>query len=369
MTGKRFYCICFSIRSGSSLLAEDLAQWGIGDPTEYFQLPDPALVDVHMPDYLVALAETARNDCFGFKISWDQTYELVNRIRRDGDESVGFDLRTVFPDLRYIHITRDDKVAQAISAWRAQSSGTWHWPVGTHVEPGRPQYEPEAIKFYLQQTLAEEWLWQSHFEEVGIEPLAVRYEDYVQDRPGHLNRIVDYLGLTRVAGPLEERLHIMRDDWTEQIADRFRADLYTVPDPLMVRSVAVSASNPADHAPIPEPAVPDPVPTEMRPSPVRTLPSLGAPVAVVVGVAAVAEAAVPQATLAPLLILAPLLASLLVSARGIAVVSLLAALAMLPVSVADHIAGNAAQIWIIGGIAVAALSALWIRARRVRFTH
>jgi LPS sulfotransferase NodH len=358
-TGKRFYCICFSIRSGSSLLCEDLAQWGMGEPTEYFQFPNPNLTDRDLRDYLVALAEGARDECFGFKISWDQAWELALRLRREGDQSVTFDLRSVFPDLSYVHLVRRDKIGQAVSAWRAASSGVWHWPVGEDVKPGHPPYDFESIKPPLQQGLAEDWLWQRHFQRVGIRPLTITYEDYLEDRAEHLHRVVEHVGVAAAPVPLQERLHVMRDSWTQRICDTFEADLYTVADPLAVRSVPRASPGPTKPGLTRESA-------DRGPALLRALPPLVAAMAVVLGVAVTAETAVPQVALAPLLILAPLLASLLVAPKGIALVGGLAALAMIPLGLHDHIGRSAAEIWIIAGILAATLAGIWISTRRAR---
>jgi trehalose 2-sulfotransferase len=364
MTGKRFYCICFSMRSGSSLLCDDLEQWRVGEPTEYFQLPNPGLAGANMAHHLVALAEAARDDCFGFKISWDQAFELVHRLRADGDQSVRFDLRTVFPGLSYIHVVRRDKVAQAVSTWRAGCSGTWHWPIGTDVDRGYPQYDFEAIKSPLQKVLGEDWLWERHFQRVGIQPLTIAYEDYVQDRVRHLHRVAEHVGVTASPMELHDRLHVMRDGWTWRTAQTFEADLYTVPDPLVVRTVQTVAAS-TEQTTDSKLAVAEPVPARKRTTSLRALPSLAAPIAVVFGVAATAEFAVPQVTLAPLLILAPLIAGLVLSARGIVFVTVVAALLMLPLGVSKHLAG-AAEIWIIAGIVAAAVAARWVRVGRLR---
>jgi LPS sulfotransferase NodH len=361
-TGKRFYCICFSIRSGSTLLCDDLTQWGVGTPAEWFHVNDPRLVGVHVPDHLVGLTRTPF-DYFGFKISWDQAWDLTQRLRSDGDESVRFDLRTVFPDLRYIRIVRGDKTAQAISAWRAQMSGTWHVPVGSASSPGFPEYDFEGIKPYLQQVLGEEWLWQFHFQQVGIQPLEILYEDYIADRVGHLDRIVDFLGASASPSPLEDRLHVMRDDWTERMAEKFQEDLYKVPDPILVRSVVVEAPNTDDQTIAAIQPLPAVVPAARRRTPFRWVPAVGVAIAVFFGVVAVEER-LPQIALAPVLILAPLLAALLVSAGGIAAVAVLAALLVIPLGFSDNISG-ATQFAIITGILVAGSLAVWISRNAV----
>jgi LPS sulfotransferase NodH len=225
-TGKRFYCICFSARSGSTLLCHDLAHQGLGSPTEYFQLPtSPVILDQLLADYLIELVEGLPGPYFGLKMAWQQAYELTKRLRSEGDSRVTFDLRTVFPNLAYIHIVRKDKIGQAVSSWRAVSSDTWHWPVGVSVDPGRPEYDFETIKLHFAQMVAEEWLWKSHFEEQTIEPLTINYEDYLDDRTGHLRRIAAFLGASPSLLPLEERLHVMRDGWTEDTVKLVKADL------------------------------------------------------------------------------------------------------------------------------------------------
>ncbi len=361
-TGKRFYCLCFTVRSGSSLLCEDLAQWHAGEPTEYFQLTNPVMADTDMPDHLVAHAEAARDDYFGFKISWEQAYQLTERLRIDGEESVSFDLRTVFPDLLYIHITRRDKVRQAVSAWRAEHTGAWHWPVGSALELAQPEYDFAAIRRHLQKALAEDWLWRSHFQDAGIQPFVLAYEDYEQDREGHLVRIAEFLGVAGERPGLQDRLRVMRDDWTEGMVARFRADLYSAPEPISAPGVRVVATYPAETplpAGGPPPAEPD---GRGAPRAWQNVPPIAAPVAFAVGVSAV-DAALPQVTLAPLLITAPILAGALVSARRVAWVTLLCAALVFPLAVSDKLS-DMWQAWLITGIAVAGVLAIWISRHR-----
>ncbi len=226
-SGKRFYCLSFSIRSGSTLLCDDLTQWGLGAPAEHFQFPEYPVLDGPLSDHLIRLADQWAGDIFGFKISWYQATEVTSRLRAEGHGSLGVDLRNVFPGLEHIHMVRNDKISQAISAWRAASSQTWHWPAGTVVNPGEPLYDFEAIETEFNQILTDDWLWQFHFEQLGISPLTIYYEDYIQDRPGHLWRVADHLGVPASPTRLNDNLLVMRDEWTDQIARRFKAELHT----------------------------------------------------------------------------------------------------------------------------------------------
>jgi LPS sulfotransferase NodH len=203
-----------------------MTQWGFGAPQEHYQFPDYPVLAGPLWDHLCELAEQWAGDFIGLKISWYQATQVTVRLHREGFDSIGFDLRRVFPGLRYIHIVRRDKISQAVSAWRAQTSNTWHVPIGTQLDPGRPPYDFEAIRLQLQRVLLEDWLWELHLERFQIPALTVYYEEYVKDRPGHLQRIADHLGVAVSPRPLEERLHIMRDEWTDQIVARFTADLH-----------------------------------------------------------------------------------------------------------------------------------------------
>jgi LPS sulfotransferase NodH len=235
-TGKRFYCICFTIRSGSSLLCEDLSQWGVGAPTEHFQFPDSPVLDVPLADHLVRIVEETRGEWFGTKMAWEQTYQLTSRLRAQGDDQVGFDLASVYPDVRFVHIVRRDKVGQAVSGWRAQASGTWHWPAGSTVDPGRPPYEYERIKERLLQALVEDWLWDDHLSGSPAPAMTVHYEDYVADRAGHLEAICSFLEADPVRTSLEERINVMRDGWTAEMVERTRSDLNAPPEPNWVHT-------------------------------------------------------------------------------------------------------------------------------------
>lgn len=60
------------------------------------QLLDPHDRDSPFSDYLVDLVEQAPSDWFAFKVAWKQAYRVTERLRRERDAAVTFDLRTVF---------------------------------------------------------------------------------------------------------------------------------------------------------------------------------------------------------------------------------------------------------------------------------
>jgi trehalose 2-sulfotransferase len=224
-TGKRFYCVCFSPRSGSTLLRDDLHQWGLGAPHEFFQLTHPSTIDRSISDYVVRIAEQTHGDVVGFKINWYQASVLTQRLLDEGEDAVSFDLRTIFPGLRHIHLIRNDKVAQAVSLWRAQRSDQWHWEVGIRVDRGQPSYDFLEIEDCLRHLIVEDGLWGSHFSHLGIPCHTVRYERYITNRPATLASIADFLGERTEPVTLVDHIQMMRDEWSETMIEQVWADL------------------------------------------------------------------------------------------------------------------------------------------------
>jgi trehalose 2-sulfotransferase len=227
-TEKRFYCICFSCRSGSTLLANDLMRSGLGAPFEHFHVEEPAQAnDRPLAQRIRDLVEGSEGSVFGFKIALNQLHRLTGQLRHEGDLSVTSDLRTVFPQLRFVTIRRRDKVAQAVSYWRALVTDQWH--ADTNASPDglhRPEYDFESIKEALLAVVSEDWLWDSYFDANGIVCHRVVYEQYLGSRVPNLEATIDFLGVERPPRiPVVDGTSVMRDDWSNQIVERVWDDL------------------------------------------------------------------------------------------------------------------------------------------------
>lgn len=81
---------------------------------------------------------------------------------------------------------------------------------------------------------------------------------------------------------------------------------------------------------------------------------------IVIAVVAGVDAALPRLTLAPLLVAAPLVAGLILTARRVALIGLLAVLIVLPLSAADHIWDTLSQAWIGAAVAAASVLGVWL---------
>jgi trehalose 2-sulfotransferase len=219
MAPRLSYIICTTPRSGSTLLCDMLARSGVaGRPRSLFYLPDmtdwldelglslpPGLPEA---DQMAAILATAleqgrggtpvfglRQQCHSFAFLCRQ---LTLLFPQAADDAVR--LALAFGDPLFIHLSRPDKVAQAVSWQRAEQGGLWHAaPDGTEVErtaPHRdPAYDAETLRNRLATLVAWDRAWQDWFGNQGITPLTLTYDQLSADPVATLRQVLASLGL------------------------------------------------------------------------------------------------------------------------------------------------------------------------------
>jgi len=243
------YFICATPRTGSSLLLGLLDSTGVaGHPQAYFRSPDEVAWSVrwgiahtaqHVLDYgdfvrAALAAGRTGNGVFGAKLMWGTHAELTTRLARlhpdlTGDE-LGLLEREFGTRIRFVQLRRDDVLAQAVSWLRAEQTGVWF--IGGKVEigggraapaGGRPAYDRDAITRIVRTIEEHNAGWEGWFEDYGIEPYRIRYEDLSADPSAVTLRVLDHLGLALPAGrhvtPSHQR---QADRLNEEWADRYR---------------------------------------------------------------------------------------------------------------------------------------------------
>ena len=264
------YLICSTPRTGSSMLCDALTLTGVaGRPEEYFQFRartgfprrpqeyfeaagDPEIFDILGPrtrveedesrydpsryeryeDYLAwALEEgTTPNGVFGAKVMWGYFNGFVTGLRWavPGRQrlSVCELAPSVFPELRYLSVTRRDKVRQAVSLWRALQSWSWSSDAGGADEAGRLRYSAAAIDYLVRDIQAHEDEWQGYFRECGVQPYTVVYEDFVQNYEDTIRDILRYVGApeAETAAIAQPRLRPQSDGLSRSWAERYLAE-------------------------------------------------------------------------------------------------------------------------------------------------
>jgi LPS sulfotransferase NodH len=261
------YLVCATPRSGSTLLCHLLEQTGVaGRPEEYFEalrhsgvprrpheyfdagrnpdivdhlafreMPDEELLPAPSPlwspatygEYLDwALAEgTTPNGVFGAKLMWGYLEDFAALVRGiDGFAGLPVPrlLSRAFPGLRYVRVTREDKVRQAVSLWKAVQTQAWNSESAVAAEP---RYDAEAIRQLVRQLIAHDASWIGYFTGLGVEPLVVTYEELAEDHEPVVRRVLDHLDVEWPAGHRvpPPRLQVQADAMSEQWVASFNA--------------------------------------------------------------------------------------------------------------------------------------------------
>ncbi len=134
-------------------------------------------------------------------------------------------LAALFGAARWIHVRRQDKIAQAVSFWRAKQTGRWH-VYADEPEPA-PAYDFHAIKACLQEIEMDDRLWDDFFALANIQPVRVTYEDFEADVAADIRRILGDLQRPLPATlETEVSLRRQRDAVSHAYRERFLDDIY-----------------------------------------------------------------------------------------------------------------------------------------------
>ncbi|WP_032900798.1 Stf0 family sulfotransferase [Mesorhizobium ciceri] len=213
------YIICGTPRTGSTLLCKLLASTKTaGDPHSFYRRQDVAewAEEWNLADrdamselefnvaYLNAAITAGKGGTgiFGLRLmreNLDELSAILDRIfpKFASDRAR---LEKAFGRILYIHLSREDKLSQAVSLIKAEQTGLWHIaPDGTEIErvaPAKePQYDFERIRREVTELENYDAVWNIWFEAQGIIPLRVGYERLAANPAATLLGICEALGV------------------------------------------------------------------------------------------------------------------------------------------------------------------------------
>jgi LPS sulfotransferase NodH len=260
------YLVCSTQRSGSTLLCELLRATDVaGAPDEYFErlretgLPrqprqyfeDPLVQDIakRLPPTVAGPPErpgefehwfryvlqrgTTLNGVFGAKMMWNYLDDFKVRMAElPGLTDLSFNERldAVFPGLKIIFMRRRDKVAQAVSLWKAIQTQQWRTesesgsePVEADEAPGG-EYDYRAIEYLLNELHRWDAHWEDWFHATGREPIRVFYDEFTGARAATIGRVLDALGIDPPAPEDKRPMRRQADQRSRDWVARFRDD-------------------------------------------------------------------------------------------------------------------------------------------------
>jgi LPS sulfotransferase NodH len=126
------------------------------------------------------------------------------------------------PDLKFVHLRREDRIAQAVSWARAEQTG--YWQVG---DPrfAEPAYDFAVIDTYVRTIREHELAWRDWFTRFGVNVYEIEYERLVASPAGTVRALGDYLGVDLAVGaPITAADQRQADRINFEWARRFRLD-------------------------------------------------------------------------------------------------------------------------------------------------
>jgi LPS sulfotransferase NodH len=241
----RGYLLCCIERTGSSFLAQTLANTGVaGRPREYFNPAEQdkkfmrnILGEANMVDGFAKILEagTTENGVFGVKLHWAHLrflgmtidgrwnewqrmamYDLVKsrpleslsvetvnelltpRFSDLRDHATAYRwLRSSLPELPVVWLKRRNMVARAVSHFRAKRTGVWGVSMADRDAAAAkvPDFDLAEIHILNRIGSFQESLWQLFFAQQNLDPHVVIYEDLVADHESVVRGILNFLRL------------------------------------------------------------------------------------------------------------------------------------------------------------------------------
>jgi len=196
---------------------------GVGNPGEFlnpslineqehggpdkFMKPNPRAYVEHLKQ------EHTTNGVFGIKVHYGDLVrwpEIYNNIT------------SIFPNARYISITRRNVLRQAISAARAAQTMAWT----SHLkEQGQPRFNYYAILKHIVVSLREVEYWDAFYAAHNIRPLRIVYEDLADDYEATMKRVLTFLEISGniPPPPLTRQADSLTEDWVGRFNTYFKS--------------------------------------------------------------------------------------------------------------------------------------------------
>ncbi len=215
------YALCTTPRSGSHFLGHLLHRDGsFGYPLEYLNSRNLVRWEERaraegQPDVLafVKSVRTSPNGAFGIKLHQSH---LASFLGHEDPQTLA---RYCF-----VHLRREDLVAQAVSfAWASQTKA---W-ISDMPERDEAEYRYDLIAAKLQQIVADNAAWDAFLAARGLRTLAVTFEQARREPTAVVHLIADFVGVEPGPGVADSFMPAAqssqgKDDWTERFREETR---------------------------------------------------------------------------------------------------------------------------------------------------
>jgi LPS sulfotransferase NodH len=217
--------ICSSPRTGSGVLCSALWSTNLcGRPDEYLAAATrqdyERLWDCEPSSYGQRALNfgTTSNGVFGIKVHF-QHLRCASWIGSGRSP-----LATLAPRVHFYLVRRRDKVRQAVSLHRAQTTGRFKVLKGTAAIDDEASFDYDAIRRALDEIVDWDRGWDEYFDWLGITPTILTYEEHVEEAYERTARSI-IRGLEVAVPPafaVTTEFHKQSDEVAERLVEQFR---------------------------------------------------------------------------------------------------------------------------------------------------
>lgn len=222
------YILCTAPRCGGTLLGSLLYQSNVmGVPHEYFHpeevisglckrwsLPEKTEDKVYLDT--IKRKRSSPNGILGLKAHFSQ----ISALTKSGPFTI------FLKDIKcFVHVTRKDLVAQAVSYAMAHQSRKWS---SLHKAEATPNYDVNLISNALNDILSQNLQWQRFFAVNNISPVTVAYEDLLEDPNQICKNICAQMGVITdhnfsiEKSPLNKQSSALNAQWIKRFKEENR---------------------------------------------------------------------------------------------------------------------------------------------------
>jgi len=230
------YAILTTPRSGSTFLCELLKSTKLaGHPKEHFRQPCIELAKAERFDCLKYLKtsmslDMTRNSVFGTKFI---SHFLID-FKNFNEVDFNYIIRSLFS--KFIRLSRQDKIAQAVSAFVAKKTNIWH------ISSDEKYLEHESklskinwdssnlleIKKIHDAIIKNELFIEGLCKDYDLVPMEVEYEDLIENPAEVIGGILAYLDISEDSISqlplIKPKLKKSRSNFSKQIVDRYKEE-------------------------------------------------------------------------------------------------------------------------------------------------
>jgi LPS sulfotransferase NodH len=236
------------------MLCSALWQTGVaGRPNEFFGptlheefLSNERVLKVgDVRDYMEQCIDysTTENGVFGTKLLANQTPVFLQKAVEHQNkffDSLNNAIHAEFPNVQYIFLTRQNKIKQAISYYRALMTGDWYIIKDSRLpkEDRFVDYNHFRIQRCYQQVSMSERYWENYFRAHSISPLRISYEDLIENYSDTFRRVLAFLDLhsdVPLPEPRTTKIASKRSlEWEKEFLMHGRIPEYTAADDINI---------------------------------------------------------------------------------------------------------------------------------------